>query len=97
MIGGYQEAYIRHNPHNLRRNLAAGGLSRSFKLNEGTSAFCQQVMKRGRFPYAHIDLMITEDDTCYLSEIALNGGIKGAAIDRQELEQKKKAIIDTLI
>ena len=42
-------------------------------------------MKRGKFPYAHIDLLTTEDGHNYLSEIALNGGMKGSRITREEL------------
>jgi ribosomal protein S6--L-glutamate ligase len=77
--------------------LAAGGTSQPFKLNANINEFCRKVMARGRFPYAHIDLMLLNDGRCYLSEIALNGGIKGAAIERSELEQRKKAIITALI
>ena len=53
-------------------------------------------MQRGRFPFAHLDLMIFENGECYLSEITLNGGIKGARIGRQELEQKKKTLLEKL-
>jgi ribosomal protein S6--L-glutamate ligase len=53
-------------------------------------------MQRGRFPFAHLDLMILENGGCYLSEIALNGGIKGARIGREELDQKKKALLEKL-
>jgi ribosomal protein S6--L-glutamate ligase len=97
MAGGYQEAYVRRNPHNLRQNLAVGGTSQPFGLNPEIADFCREVMARGKFPYAHIDLMVFGDGTCYLSEIALNGGIKGAAINRQDLEQIKDSIIEKLI
>jgi ribosomal protein S6--L-glutamate ligase len=53
-------------------------------------------MQRGKFPYAHLDLMVFENDACYLSEIALNGGIKGARISREELDQKKMAVLEKL-
>jgi hypothetical protein len=53
-------------------------------------------MQRGKFPFAHLDLMILESGKCHLSEIALNGGIKGARIDRQELDQKKQALLEKL-
>jgi hypothetical protein len=40
--------------------------------------------------------MVFENDACYLSEIALNGGIKGARISREELDQKKMAVLEKL-
>ena len=97
IAGGYQEAYLRQNPHNLRQNLAVGGTSKPYEFKENLLDFCHQVMKRGKFPYAHIDLMLFEDETCYLSEISLNGGIKGASIARRELEQKKHTILENYI
>jgi ribosomal protein S6--L-glutamate ligase len=53
-------------------------------------------MQRGKFPFAHIDLMLTESGECYLSEIALNGGVKGARIRRETLDQKKMALLEKL-
>jgi ribosomal protein S6--L-glutamate ligase len=53
-------------------------------------------MQRGKFPFAHVDLMILENGECYLSEITLSGGIKGAQIGREELEQKKMALLEEL-
>ncbi len=53
-------------------------------------------MERGKFPYAHIDFQINESGKCYLSEIALNGGIKGADINRRELDQKKEELLECL-
>ena len=40
--------------------------------------------------------MILENGGCYLSEIALNGGIKGARIGREELDQEKKTLLEKL-
>jgi hypothetical protein len=40
--------------------------------------------------------MVLENGACYLSEIALNGGVKGARISRQELDQKKMAVLENL-
>jgi hypothetical protein len=40
--------------------------------------------------------MIFENGECYLSEITLTGGVKGARIDRQELEERKKALLEKL-
>jgi ribosomal protein S6--L-glutamate ligase len=54
-------------------------------------------MERGKFPYAHLDLLVSKNDTYYLSEIALNGGTKGAKISRQELDRKKQAVLESLL
>jgi ribosomal protein S6--L-glutamate ligase len=53
-------------------------------------------MDRGKFPYAHLDIHITDDGTYYLSEITLNGGIKGATIRSKALEQKKQDVLERL-
>jgi ribosomal protein S6--L-glutamate ligase len=78
-------------------NMAAGGTSRPFFIDAEKEIFCRAVMDRGRFPYAHIDILITPDGKFYLSEIALNGGIKGAAIGRDELDRKKQEVIDDIL
>lgn len=95
-VGDYVEAYTRYNPHNFRVNLTLGGTGLPYELNGEQEAFCRGVMQRAKFPFAHLDLMILENGECYLSEIALNGGIKGARIDRQELDQKKQALLEQL-
>jgi len=97
MAGDYVEAYARHNPDNFRMNMAAGGSSRPVNLDADKKSFCRAVMERGKFPYAHIDIMIASDGKYYLSEIALNGGIKGACIERVELERRKQEITDRLV
>ncbi len=97
VAGDYIESYTRYNPDNFRMNMAAGGKSSPFALDEDKKSFCKAVMKRGKFPFAHIDIMVTADNKCYLSEIALNGGLKGAVISREDLEEKKQAIIDKII
>jgi ribosomal protein S6--L-glutamate ligase len=96
LVGDYVEAYTRFNPHNFRVNLASGGTGSPYQLSGEQEAFCRTVMQRGKFPFAHLDLMILENGKTYLSEIALNGGIKGARIDRQELDQKKQALLEQL-
>ncbi|MFH2044767.1 MAG: hypothetical protein ABIK92_06445 [Pseudomonadota bacterium] len=93
----YIESYTRYNPDNFRMNMAAGGSSAPFTLDEEKKNFCKTVMQRGKFPFAHIDIMVTADNKCYLSEIALGGGLKGACINREELDAKKKAIADKII
>ena len=96
IAGDYCDAYIRQNQHNFRMNLAVGGTSRPYDLNEGQLAVCHDVMERGKFPYAHIDLLVTAEGRTYLSEIALNGGMKGARIKRQELDALKKGLLEKM-
>ncbi len=96
IVEDYVEAYTRHNPHNFRVNITQGGTSSVYALKAHQKAFCRTIMQRGNFPYAHLDLMVLENDTCYLSEIALNGGIRGAQISRPELDQKKMAVLEKL-
>jgi ribosomal protein S6--L-glutamate ligase len=53
-------------------------------------------MRRGKFPFAHLDLHVIGKGKYYLSEIALHSGIKGAHINRKELEQKKQALLENM-
>ena len=96
IVGDYVEAYARHNPHNFRMNISSGGTSSSYILDKDKEEFCRNVMDRGKFPFAHIDLHILESGECFLSEIALNGGIKGAAISRKVLDEKKQDLLERL-
>ncbi len=96
IVGDYVESYIRENPYNFRNNIASGGKSRPFALNKARKHLCREIMKRGKFPYAHIDLLIMDSGECYLSEIALNGGTKGARINRKELSRQKQNLLLTL-
>jgi ribosomal protein S6--L-glutamate ligase len=96
VAGDYYEAYTRENQNNFRMNLTVGGTSRPYKPTEDQIALCRRVMERGKFPYAHIDLLATEDGHNYLSEIALNGGMKGARIRREELDALKEDILEEL-
>lgn len=96
IVGDYIEAYIRHNPHNFRMNISMGGKDSPHPLDKNLEKFCFRVMARGKFPYAHLDVLITEDKKYYLSEISLNGGIKGARIRRKELDQKKQNLLEHL-
>ena len=96
IAGDYTEAYSRYNPHNFRVNMTLGGTGSPVEMNAKMEAVCRAAMQRGKFPFAHIDLMLLENNECYLSEIALNGGIKGARISRAALDQKKKAVLEKL-
>jgi ribosomal protein S6--L-glutamate ligase len=97
VVGDYVEAYTRYNPHNFRVNITLGGIGSPIEMDEKIEAFCRSVMQRGKFPFAHIDLMLLENNECYLCEIALNGGVKGARISREVLDQKKEALLEQLV
>lgn len=88
MFGDYVEAYWRKNPYTLRNNLFFGGKSGVYELSDAQLLLCKDVMERGKYPYAHIDLMVTPNDTTYLSEINLRGGMKGAAISHADYNKK---------
>jgi len=96
IAGDYIEAYERKNPHNFRQNMATGGTSLPHTMDSEKEEFCRRIMERGSFPYAHIDLQILDSGDFYLSEISLNGGIKGARIHRKALDQLKDALLDRL-
>ena len=92
ILDNYQEAYWRDNPYNFRNNLHSGGSSEPAALTAEQHELCQEIIKRGNFPYAHIDLMISAEGATYLAEINLRGGIKGARISPDEYRQKIAAI-----
>jgi ribosomal protein S6--L-glutamate ligase len=96
IVDDYIEAYARYNPNNFRMNIAAGGEHHPYTLQSEQITFCRAAMQRGNFPYAHIDLHITESGETYLSEIAINGGIKGANIGREDLNHKKQQLLEKL-
>ncbi len=87
IIGDFIEAYERHNPNNFRNNLHCGGKSQPCKLTHEQKNICRQVMERGKFPYAHIDLMVSAESS-YLTEINLRGGIRGAKIKAKEYKKR---------
>ncbi|MEJ2658565.1 MAG: hypothetical protein P8012_15470, partial [Desulfobacterales bacterium] len=96
IAGDYTEAYVRHNPNNFRMNISMGGKNYPHEMSPDLLSFCRRAMERGKFPYAHIDIQVTDGGTNYLSEIALNGGTKGAKIGQKELNQKKKELLERL-
>ncbi|MEA3548324.1 MAG: hypothetical protein U9R66_11750 [Thermodesulfobacteriota bacterium] len=91
VLGEYKEAYSRHNPYNFRNNLHCGGRSEPYVLSDEQWRLCRKVMERGKFPYAHIDLMV-HGATSYLAEINLRGGIRGAAITPVEYTEKVETL-----
>lgn len=97
IIGDYVEAYQRINPHNFRNNLHCGGKSIPFTLSAEMLKICKNVMDRGNFPYAHIDLMITEEKQIYLNEINLRGGLHGAEITTEEYKKRIQTIEEGLV
>ncbi len=97
ILGDYLEAYERINPHNLRKNLHCGGHASPYGISLQQLDFCRRVMQRGKFPYAHIDLMLTTDGACHLLEINLRGGLKGAKISGREYLNKQAVIHEDLL
>ena len=83
----YQEAYERVNEENFRNNLHFGGQSKPCTLDKDMESFCRRVMARGRFDYAHLDLLVPPDGSFYLNEINLRGGLRGAAISPKEYRE----------
>jgi ribosomal protein S6--L-glutamate ligase len=96
VVGDYVEAYLRENLYNFRANIAAGGASRPLRMDPAAEALCRAVMERGRFPYAHVDLHLASSGECLLSEIALEGGIAAARIERAELDRRKRQRLEDL-
>jgi len=92
IINDYEEAYWRHNPDNFRNNLHCGGQSTPCELTAEQRDLCRQAMDRGRFPYAHIDIMVTQDSGSYVAEINLRGGIRGAKISADEYRARLEAV-----
>lgn len=83
----YSEAYERSNSANFRHNLHCGGQATPYEISEKMVKFCQQVMNRGKFPYAHIDLMQMDSGAIHLIEINLRGGLRGAQIDSNQYKE----------
>ena len=54
-------------------------------------------MARGLFSYAHIDLLLSEKKECWLAEINLRGGLKGAQITGETYRKKIKTIHERLL
>ena len=96
-LDDYIEAYWRHNPHNFRNNLHHGGKSEPCELSDEQIKLCRQVMERGRFPYGHLDIIITKEGKSYLGEINLRGGIRGAKITPAEYQARVDAIHQQLL
>ncbi len=92
IINGYSEAYERSNPFNFRQNLHCGGTATPYTLSDRQLKFCLEVMDRGVFPYAHLDLLLTADGEIRLMEINLRGGLRGAKISGQEYQTRIEVV-----
>lgn len=92
ILGDYLEAYWRHNNGNFRHNLHFGGQSSVCALTAAQLEICQKAMARGKFPYAHLDLLVTPSGESYLSEINLRGGIRGARITATDYTARLAAL-----
>lgn len=98
LLGDTVDAYQRHNPHNFRHNLHCGGLGRGVDLSEGQLELCKEIMARGDFPYAHIDLLITPQGKSVLSEINLRGGLRGSPnLTQKDYLEKTSRIHEALV
>jgi ribosomal protein S6--L-glutamate ligase len=83
----YVEAYERKNELNFRKNIFWGGIAVPYQLSDEEISFCHKVMERGKFPYAHLDLIYIDEEGPYLSEINLKGGIKGAKLSTEKYNE----------
>jgi ribosomal protein S6--L-glutamate ligase len=97
-LADYVEAYERVNPHSFRKNLFQGGSSRPVDLTPAQQNFCRDVMTRGRFPYAILDLLLDpRDGRPYLSEISFRGGLTGARLSQSEFNLHVAALEEDFI
>jgi ribosomal protein S6--L-glutamate ligase len=97
-LGGYLEAYERVNPHSFRKNLFQGGSSQPAALTPEQQDFCREVMARGKFPYAILDLLLDpQGGRPYLSEISFKGGLTGARLSQPEFHLHVAALEEDFI
>jgi glutathione synthase/RimK-type ligase-like ATP-grasp enzyme len=98
VLGDYIEAYERRNPYSFRQNLFQGGLSRPAALTREVQDFCREVMARGKFPYAILDLLLEpRTGRPYLSEISFKGGLTGARLSQPEFRRLVAALEEEFI
>jgi ribosomal protein S6--L-glutamate ligase len=97
-LGEYVEAYERVNPHSFRKNLFQGGSSQPTALTPEQHNFCREVMARGKFPYAILDLLLDpQGGRPYLSEISFKGGLTGARLSQAEFRDRVAALEEEFI
>ncbi|OPX20377.1 MAG: hypothetical protein BZ151_04300 [Desulfobacca sp. 4484_104] len=88
MVGDYSEAYERYNAYNFRNNLVLGGQSRPVELSSVQLSWCQEVMRRGKFPYGVIDFLQLPDGRGYLAEVNLRAGLRASRITQAGFRQQ---------
>lgn len=96
-LGEHIEAYERRNSSHWKKNICSGAHAKSHPLSESELFFCKQVMERGRFPYAHIDYLRDGMGRCWLLEINLRGGLKGASLAGNDYLAMTKTIHENLL
>jgi len=72
-------------------NRIFGGVTKVVSPDKQIVEFGKEVMRIGAFPWAYIDLLVT-DDNCFLSEINLSGS--NAGLKEYNLNQLKRKMID---
>ncbi len=92
VLDEYIEGYARFNPNGFRNNLHCGGRAEPYTLTSEIKNLCTEIMRRGNFPYAYLDFMLTPTGEIFLAEINLRGGLRGAAITAAEHKQKTATI-----
>jgi len=93
-LADYAEAYERVNPHSFRKNLFQGGSSQPAALTPELQNFCREVMARGRFPYAVLDVLISPREEAFLSEINFHAGLKGSQLGQAEYRRRVQALLE---
>jgi ribosomal protein S6--L-glutamate ligase len=97
-VADYVEAYERVNPHSFRKNLFQGGSSQPAALTPDQQDFCREVMARGKFPYAILDLLLDpQGGRPYLSEISFKGGLTGARLSQADFRRRVAALEEDFI
>lgn len=113
VLGEYLEAYQRLNKYNFRQNLYFGGepihlfvqsedsLQLTSNLQPASpqkiTDLCKKVMERGKFPWAHVDVITAGDGRVYLSEISLHGNLHGSRIGREEYLKKINSLTESFL
>jgi ribosomal protein S6--L-glutamate ligase len=97
ILDDHTEAYQRLNPGHWKQNLRSGASARACQLSKEQLALCKAVMKRGKFPYAHIDLLEDATGKNWLLEVNLRGGLKGAKLNGREYAEKTTVIHERLL
>lgn len=113
VLGEYLEAYQRLNKYNFRQNLYFGGepihlfvqSEDSLQLTSNLQPtspqkiadLCKRVMERGKFPWAHVDVVTVGGGRVYLSEISLHGNLHGSRIGREEYLKKINSLTESFL